>query len=81
MVDRKIVSAKIEINSSGMCEHVEVVACSIAVGSFTMHLSCAYFAPNLTAEEFVKGINCLNSLYGPNVPHVTVGDFNQSTID
>ena len=81
MVEKKLKSAKIEVNSSGLFDDVEMVACSLMLGSFTMHISCVYLAPNLTPEDFVIGINCLNSFYNSNVPQVTVGDFNQSKID
>jgi hypothetical protein len=53
LVGKKLNSAKLEHNQSGLYADAEVVACSIMLGTFIMHLLCVFVAPNLTVDEFI----------------------------
>jgi hypothetical protein len=63
LADKRLHSSTIEVNSSGLFNTVELVACRMKLGALSLHLSCVYFAPNLTIESFSNGIDCLTSLY------------------
>ena len=46
-----------------------------------LSLSCIYLAPNISPEDYSRGIQCLSNLYKSEGLHLTVGDFNLPKID
>ena len=76
MVENSIDAAFLNVNPTGPFGDIELVACRIKFGSMYLSLSCIYLAPNISPEDYSRGIQCLSNLYKSEGLHLTVVDFN-----
>ena len=62
---------------------VEVVGCYIEICGRSILLMCAYLAPNLLRDAYLKSLSCLEQLLtaASNLEIILVGDFNKPHID
>ena len=79
-IHRAIVCTSVLINYDVYC-NVEVVACNVVLAGNYITFACAYIAPNIVIDEFVRVLNCLRDLSPSKGSFIVVGDFNVPSID